>query len=65
VKRAIAIAGLVLVTSGCALFSRGSVLPVRYFGPEPPAARHPSPAEAQGPRPAIRLGRVRGAAYLG
>jgi cholesterol transport system auxiliary component len=65
VKRAVAIAGLVLVTSGCALFSRGSVLPVRYFSPEPAAARHPSPAEAQGPRPAIRLGRVRGAAYLG
>lgn len=64
-KRALVIAGLVLATGGCSLLSRGSVLPVRYFSPEPPAARQPSPAETQGPRVAVRLGRVRGAAYLG
>lgn len=56
---------MVLGACGCALTSRGDVLPVRYFDPEPLAARAGSAStQAQTPRPAIRLGRVRGAPYL-
>lgn len=61
-------AGLVIVGAcGCALTSRGEVLSVRYFDPEPsPPHAEPAAAETQAPaaKTVLRLGRVRGAPYL-
>ncbi|HEX8791861.1 MAG TPA: ABC-type transport auxiliary lipoprotein family protein [Polyangiaceae bacterium] len=62
-NRLLAMATIVMGAYGCALVSRGEVLSVRYFSPEPIRSTLGS-ASAQGPRPAIRLGRVRGAPYL-
>lgn len=60
------LAGVLIVGAcGCALTSRGQALSVRYFDPEPPPARVGSAStQAQSSRPALRLGRVRGAPYL-
>lgn len=56
---------LILGACGCALTSRGQVLTVRYFDPEPSPARVGSAsAQAQESKPVLRLGRVRGAPYL-
>jgi cholesterol transport system auxiliary component len=63
VNRAVAIAAVALGTCGCALLSRGEALPVRYFSPATIQVRLGS-TSAQAPRPALRLGRVRGAPYL-
>lgn len=56
---------LIVGACGCALTSRGEVLSVRYFDPVPPPARVGSAStQAQSSRPALRLGRIRGAPYL-
>ncbi len=62
--RPMIVASLLLVTSGCALLSRGTVLPVRYFDPEPARVVPAGAPEPQGTGPAVRLGRVRGSPAL-
>jgi cholesterol transport system auxiliary component len=57
------LATLVLLFSGlgCALTSRGSVLDVRYFSPEPPATHQELPSQTN---VVVRLGSVRSAPHL-